>query len=379
MKNFAPTVSVTQVTSYEQSAMVAAVRRHFDALQLSERLSPETKVLIKPNLLMKRRPEEGTTTHPALVEAIAICLKELGVTNITLADSPGGPYSKLALAPIYEASGMRAAAEHTGMKLNQDFSTFERKTDGGVKVNSFTLIKPVQDADFIINAAKLKTHGMTTLSGGVKNLFGTIPGLMKPEFHWRFPEKTDFCGMLVDLCETVKPSVTFVDAVVSMEGDGPSGGTLRETGMLLAAESPYAMDMALCGVIGISPDEVETVRIAAERGLGPATESELVFLGDELRRFSDYRMPHSKSLSFREHIPKPLQKMVPRLLSSKPVIQKKPCVGCGKCAESCPAKTITIVDRKAVIGYERCIRCYCCHEMCPVKAITIRRLRLFNW
>lgn len=369
-------VSVAHLSGYEQEAVTAAVRTHFERLKLAEKLRPGMRVLIKPNLLLKRRPEEGTTTHPAMVAAIALCLRELGIDDIVIADSPGGPYTSLSLNPIYEASGMKAAAQLSGARLNQEFGSFQRE-GGGRLVQSFTLINPVGEADFIIDAAKLKTHGMTLLSGAVKNLFGTIPGLMKPEFHWRFPDREAFCGMLIDLCETVRPDAVFVDAITSMEGDGPSGGTLRETGMLLASASPYAMDLALCQVIGVSPNQVDTVRIAMDRGL--CSPEELALTGDPLRTFPDYRMPRSKSLSFTEHIPKVFQGIVAKLLTSRPVIRTRQCVGCGKCAESCPAKTIRIENHKAHIDYTRCIRCFCCHEMCPVKAIDLRRMKLFDW
>jgi len=371
-------ISVTHTPSYEQSAVTEAVRRHFALHRIAERLHPGMRVLVKPNLLLKRRPEEGTTTHPAVVLGVLLCLKELGITSVTVADSPGGPYTALSLGPIYEVCGMKAAAEAGGAKCNMDFGSFERKTEGKL-VRSFTLINPVRDADFIIDLPKLKTHGMTTLSGAVKNLFGTVPGLMKPEFHWRFPERERFCGMLLDLCGAVRPDFVLVDAVVSMEGDGPSGGTLRETGMLLASENPYAMDLALCKVIGAAPSSVETVRQSMERGLCPKDAAELSFAGDELLCFPDYRMPRGKSLSFSAYLPKALRRTADRLLTSRPVIQKKRCVGCGKCAESCPAKTIRVTDGKARIDPSGCIRCFCCHEMCPVRAIDIKRFRLFNW
>ena len=63
---------------------------------------------------------------------------------------------------------------------------------------------------------------MTTLSAGIKNLFGTIPGLQKPEMHYTYPDKATFSGMLVDLAETVAPTLTVLDGIEAMEGDGPT-------------------------------------------------------------------------------------------------------------------------------------------------------------
>lgn len=375
-------ISVTTNKTYNKDEIISSVRRHFDLLSLNELIKPQMRVLIKPNLLLKRKPEEATTTHPLLIGGIIASLKELGVTDITIADSPGGPYTSGALSGIYEASGMKAIAEEYSVKLNFDFSSFERATQNGVMVKSFTLIRPVEHADFIINAAKLKTHAMTMLSGGVKNIFGTVPGLMKPEFHWRFPEKEGFCNMLLDLCETVKPNVTFVDAIVSMEGNGPSGGTPKCTQMLIASKSPYNLDVALCKVMGLDTNNVATVKSSIERELSVKLFSELNIIGDKLNCFDDFKIPKAKSFGFYDAMPKflvkPLTPIIEKYFVSKPVIVNKKCIGCGKCKESCPAETIEILKKKAVIDYSKCIKCFCCHEMCPVKAIEIKRLKLFN-
>lgn len=372
-------VSITNTKTYDFDTVYAAMQTHFARLGVANELKPGMRVMIKPNLILKRTPEEATTTHPAVVEAVIRCLQALGITDITLTDSPGGPYTEIALKGIYEASGMADVARRTGVKLNFDTGTFNRERAENKLVHNFTLINPVQNADYIIDIAKVKTHGMTMLSGGVKNLFGTIPGLMKPEFHWRFPDKSQFCEMLVDLCETVHPDLVIADGITAMEGDGPTGGTPKQVDMLLASKSPYALDLVLCRIIGLKFEDVYTAQHAIERGLCPANYEELELIGDEVNQVSDYKMPKSKSVSFTDRVPKFVQPLVDKMLTSKPVIRKKSCVGCGKCAESCPAKTIKIVERKAQINYKDCIRCYCCHEMCPVKAIDIKRFKLFDW
>ena len=140
---------------------------------------------------MKRRPEEATTTHPLVVEAAARLLLDWGASEVTIADSPGGPYTRPLLHSIYETCGMTAAARQSGARLNEDtgFTTLRREENRLVR--EFSIINPVAEADLVVSVCKLKTHSMTTLSGGVKNLFGCIPGLQKPELHLRFPEKAD--------------------------------------------------------------------------------------------------------------------------------------------------------------------------------------------
>lgn len=375
-------VSVKVNKKYDLDEILNSVRFHFEQFDLYSKIRPEQKVLIKPNLLMKRKPEEFTTTHPLLVEAVIIELSKMGIKNITVADSPGGLYTKQALKGIYDASQMTKVCEkYDNVTLNYDTSFKEIYSESAKLVKTFPIITPVVDADFIIDICKLKTHAMTGISGGVKNLFGTIPGLTKPEFHWRFPKKEMFCQMLVDLCETVKPSFVLVDAIEAMEGDGPSGGTKKECGLTLASDNVYDIDLTLCHIVGIEPKSIFTVKASMERNLCKKSFDEIEIIGDSVTP-QNFVMPHDKTVDFIEFVPKPFRKVttmiIDKFFTSRPKIRTKECVGCGKCAESCPAKTINIINKKAVIDYKECISCFCCHEMCPIKVIDIKRSKLFK-
>ena len=375
-------ISVQTTPSYDRETVQAAVDRHFALLDLDRLIPKEGKITVKPNLLMKRRPEDGTTAHPSLVEAVIRRVQKVSDAQITIADSPGGPFTRAALEGIYKASGMEEVARRTGAVLNYDTGSTHVPHPEGELCKAFDLINPIAGADFIISICKLKSHCMTGLSGGVKNLFGCIPGLTKPEFHWRYPQERDFCGMLLDLCGTVKPGITFVDAVVSMEGDGPSSGDLRQTDMTLCATNPYELDLVLTKVIGRQPEDIPLVDCARERGLCPSSADGVELCGDPLRTFADFRMPRSRTVDFVSSIPRPLrgicEPIIRRYLTPRPKVLKNKCVGCGKCAESCPAHTIAIVDRKACIDRSKCIRCYCCHEMCPIHAIQVKRSKLLK-
>ncbi|WRS27138.1 DUF362 domain-containing protein [Oscillospiraceae bacterium MB08-C2-2] len=378
-------ISVYKTPDYTDEALERAVGGHFEALNLPALLRPEMKVTLKVNLLMRRRPEEATTTHPALVRAVIRRLKAEGITHITIADSPGGPYTTGALSGIYGATGMAALAEEEGVALNQTTGWKELSFPGGKVCHGFNIIEPVAGADLVINLPKLKTHAMTQLSGGVKNLFGCIPGLQKPELHFRFTDKKTFSGMLVDLSQLVAPGVTILDAVVAMEGDGPSSGTPRTVGLTLASTSPHALDLGLCHMMDMRPDEVFTVALGIERGLIPPAFDPACLVG-EPEAFSvitDFKKPASRSTDFSDNMPaflrRPMAFIRERFLAPRPVIHRTGCIGCGKCAESCPAKVITLRERKAYINYKGCIRCFCCHEMCPVKTIHISQSKLMKW
>jgi uncharacterized protein (DUF362 family)/Pyruvate/2-oxoacid:ferredoxin oxidoreductase delta subunit len=357
--------------------MAAAVDRHFTLLRAEELLRPGMTVCLKPNLLMKAEATAAITTHPALVEAVIRKLKSMGITDITIADSPGGPFGRAQLEGIYRATGLWKVAKETGATLNLDVGFEARKTEDATLCREFNLIHPIARADAVINLPKLKTHGMVMLSAGVKNLFGCVPGLQKPELHFRFREKSDFCRMLVDLSLLVKPVLTIVDAVDSMEGNGPSGGTIRHTGMIFGSRNLYALDLALCAYVGFSPDEVLTVRHAVDSHLCPATAAEIDWLGEKPDSLPDFTPPDSRPHNFTSHAPaflrKPTAWLLEHMFESRPVILRDRCIGCGKCAESCAPGAAVVRERKAVIDRKICIKCYCCHEFCPVKAVHIKR------
>ena len=350
----------------------------FDAEQVRGK-----RVLLKANLLMKRKPEEATTTHPQVMEETARLMLEHGAAEVVIADSPGGPYTKPLLHSIYDTCGMTRAAQNSGARLNEETGSQTLRREENKLVREFTVIDPVAQADVIISVCKLKTHSMTTLSGGVKNLFGCIPGLQKPEFHLRFPDRNDFGEMLVDLALTVRPALTIVDAVVGMEGDGPSGGSPRKLGFVAACRDPFGLDLAMSRIIGVTPDSVPTIAASQRRGLCPDSPEKLPLAGDIqfAQPVPGFLPPHAKSVDFLGHVPAPLRPLASHLmgrLTPRPVIRTRDCVGCGRCAESCPAHTITISGGKAHIRYDSCIHCYCCHEMCPVRAIDIRRTHFFD-
>ncbi|MGE5652739.1 MAG: DUF362 domain-containing protein, partial [Bacillota bacterium] len=204
-------VALVKAASYDQEVVDDALRKALELVGgLGTYVKPGMKVLLKVNLLMKKRPDEATTTHPAVVAGVAKMVKELGATPI-IGDSPGGPYNEGWLKGIYAHCGMEEAAQASGAELNRDFEVAELAAPTGKLVRKIEVIKAAVDADLVISLAKFKTHGMTTFTGAVKNLFGVIPGMAKVEYHLKMPEVGLFTELLVDICEAVKPGLSIMD------------------------------------------------------------------------------------------------------------------------------------------------------------------------
>lgn len=336
---------------------------------------PGQKVLLKPNLLRRARPEEAVVTHPLFVGAVAELVRDAG-GRVIIADSPGAalPYTRNTLLKLYRACGLDRVAEEPGVELSLDTRHEIVPCPEGKTVKRIELIRPALKADLIINLPKFKTHSFTILTGAVKNFFGLVPGLIKPSYHAKFPDVNDFSSMLVDLMELASPAFTIVDGILAMEGDGPGAGEPRSTGLLVAGRSSAAVDVILSRIMSIDPLTIATTRQCRERGLLPKDFSEIEVLGEELGSViqEDFRVPMGRERAFPGWA-LPLMPIAKYLLSTRPRINRVDCVGCGDCVRVCPVKAVRLKNGTARIDYRGCIRCYCCHETCSHHAISLVR------
>lgn len=362
------------VPEYEETLVYNAVGNALDELGVLNDLTPDTKVLLKPNLIMAKKPDSPVTTHPLVVKAVARWLYEHDIRSITVGESSGGPFTAEHMKNVYRTCGMRCVEPYA--KLNMDFGFQSVPAPEGFVNHSFNIIHAIAEADYIINLPKLKTHAMTGYSGGIKNLFGSIPGLQKPQLHYRFPDIEDFSNMLLELSLVVRPQITLIDAIDAMEGNGPTGGISHPLHLLLASRDMYTQDYFAAQLMGLEPSEIVMLRQAMERGL--VHPDELQLIGDSIPDgLTAFLKPDTSNLDFSSKVPsflrKPFGVVMKRILKSYPKLESDRCVGCGKCAESCPAHIITLQNGKAVFRKKGCISCFCCQEMCPMKAITVKK------
>ncbi|KLU63983.1 ferredoxin-2 [Desulfosporosinus acididurans] len=341
---------------------------------MSEFVKPGQKVLLKVNLLMKKRPEEAVTTHPSVVEAVVHLVQEAGGIPI-IGDSPGGPYTLSALQAVYARSGLRDVAERTGALLNEDIGQTTIPYPEGKLVKSLTVTNCALNADVIIPLSKLKTHGMMTFTGAVKILFGVIPGLLKAEYHLKMFKIADFADLLVDIAAWAKPAFSIMDGITAMEGDGPSAGRPRNVGALILSRDPFALDVVAADLIGLKPEKVPTVMAARNRGLISSLE-EIRIKGDarSLWRIQDFIIPKAVSTNFLDMVPMPqrAKKFVLNRVRPRPVFDHTSCVGCKDCVNNCPPKALSMNEhQRPVVDLEACIRCFCCQELCPQQAVKI--------
>ncbi len=370
-------VSIVRCADYSENECAQAIEAVLAPFGGLDWVKPGMKVAIKANLVSAMKPEAAATTHPALLAALTRALVAKGA-EVIVGDSPGGLYNAAYLNRVYQMTGL-SQVEEAGGRLNRNFDQKAATYPEAHVAKTFTYTAWLDEADAIISFCKLKSHGMMCLSAATKNLFGVIPGTMKPEYHFRYPDPLDFAGMIIDLNDYFKPHYYLVDGVLAMEGNGPTAGKPRQMGALLAGQDCHKLDLVCCKLIGLDPVAVPTLKAAMDYGLISENVEDVSVEGpvEELMIPDFKRIERGRGMQFEAVLPGKLGpafgNIARKALRSSPKLKKDECVGCGLCANVCPAKAITLVNKKAVVNYKKCIRCFCCQEFCPKGAMKVHR------
>ncbi len=376
-------VSLIKCNEYNNELVFNAVKQAVDNLGgIQKFVKPNQIVILKANLVAKGPPEKASTTHPAVVEAIGKLCQHAGASRIIIADSAGGPYTESYMNGICKATGMTDIASKNGFELNSNFNTFQANLPTGKVSKKFMILDCLEQADVIINVSKLKTHSFTGMSNAIKNMFGAIPGLIKVEMHGQFRTLDVFGDFLMDIQDYFKDKLTLhlTDAIVGMEGPGPTSGTPRQIGAIVAGSNPVAVDVVCAQIMNLNPVQLPNIKTGIDRGYLDEKLS-IDIIGDDLDSFvvKDFKnVPPNNFKPFATIVPQWLQPTIHRLTTQRPVVSRRKCKGCKKCFDHCPVKAITMTPTKkggipkAKFDYNKCIRCYCCQELCPFGLVRVK-------
>jgi uncharacterized protein (DUF362 family)/Pyruvate/2-oxoacid:ferredoxin oxidoreductase delta subunit len=335
-------------------------------------VKPEERVLIKPNLLAGDSPDRAVTTHPSVVAGIVRMVKEAGGIPI-IGDSP----SVAKLESVAVPTGMTDVAARWGAALIDLSTPANVSVPEGIILRRVTVAREALDADAIISLSKLKTHGFTTFTGAVKNMFGVVPGLLKADYHLQMPEIESFSATLLDVYAAIPARLHVMDGIWAMEGPkGPRSGKPKHLGVLLASADGIALDAVATSIIGIDPQTVPTTRIGHLQAKGVGSLDRVQIVGESLEgvRVTDFDGVIQPS-GFSDKIPPFLFRFLRNYISNKPTINSRVCELCMTCVRACPPQVIrrTGGRDRLVIDYDKCIRCYCCLESCPHGAVDIKQ------
>lgn len=367
------TVGLARCESYDREEVAAAVAL---AVRRAGGLPSFDcgEVLIKANMLSPSLPERAVTTHPEVLRALVgevRAAKGEDSLCVKIADSPG--YIFTDASQLLERTGVGELVSLEGVSVGvlseQGYRT--------VRNDSFRALEEARisirylDAPFCVNAAKLKTHVETEMTGCIKNIFGTADTDTRKRSH-RSVSKKRLADAISDLYGIRPPEFHVMDAVYGMEGDGPSHGRPKKLGWVIASRNALAIDWIAATIMGYeNPAEIPLIESAVERGLGPRDRSDIVLSGAEWAELpaKDFR----RSTNMVRILPVFLRGLAHGFVSVRPELRRVECVRCWICKKVCPVDAIRESSGYPAIDERRCVRCLCCCEMCPPGAMKPRK------
>lgn len=253
---------------------------------MSAFVKPGQRVLLKPNLIVPRRADQAITTHPEVVRAAALAVREAGATPV-IGDSPafGSAYW------VAQACGMAAMAKEIGVEI-VDLGHRPRTVRLGSEspFPKMGMGEEVLRADAIINLPKIKTHCQMGMTIAVKNMYGAVAGKRKTWRHFFTDDRVAFGRMLVAICRLLKPVLTIADGIVALERNGPSEGDPRALGILAASADPVALERIIVEILGVDLSTLPVFEAARQMGYGEQNLDQIEVIGEPIEslRVRDY-------------------------------------------------------------------------------------------
>ncbi|MBU4277287.1 MAG: DUF362 domain-containing protein [Proteobacteria bacterium] len=340
-----------------------AVDRAFDLFPLDVE---GKKVLVKPNVLRTAKSEEAITTHPEVLRAVVNRLKSMNPAQLIVGDNPG-VFTYGANEKAFSDTGLTEAslghyrnigAESREVAFNPEYR------------DTLSVSTAVLDADVIVSVPKFKTHGLTVLSGAIKNSFGILPGAQKAQLHKVAGNPKRFNDLLVEVFRLRVPDLYIVDGIVGMEGNGPASTELRDVNLILASDNAVALDGVIARLMGVAdPGQVRFLATAQKAGLGEFSDEATEIIG-ELIPIEGFKLPPAGGPD-RPGAEK-IQEFIESRTRLRPQADPDMCTGCGACIDQCPASALAFDGELPKVDPDKCIVCFCCQEMCPEQAMQLQ-------
>lgn len=322
------------------------------------------RVIIKPNIIGPFAVRRAITTNPAIVSAVVKAVEARGPAAVIVGDNPGVRgyganrtcVKKSGILEVCDGHYVNLSEEGTSVAIDSRFT------------HKVTISRSFLDADFYITLPKFKTHMLTLITGAIKNSYGMLVGGQKAAIHRLAMSCESFSEALIDVFQIRRPDFVVMDAIVGMEGKGPSSEDLRDIGKIIVSDNAVECDVVMAEMMGLSASFVPMLRIASERGLGSLSLREIETIGS-VRPIDNFKLPSKMMRGPLGHIS---WRLLTQLMMSRPVPDEEKCTKCGVCEEHCPVGAIKL-NPYPVVDPEKCISCFCCMELCPRSALDVTK------
>ncbi len=370
---------------------IIAVERTFDGIEqathrviaqvggMASVLKGAKVAILKPNFVAGRNAETGSTTSFALLKAVAEEVRACGAEPV-LCETPGTEFDREA---TYTILGIEQFCADNGIRIlrvdpegGDDW--VELQPEGAKKLRRFHMPRILAEA-CLINLPVLKTHVVSTMTLGMKNVMGILPRPDRRSMHTFGIDQS-----IVDMNRGIKPDLTIVDGNVGQDGEGPLYGDKADLQVLVAGRDSLAVDLVCCQLVGVKPRDIPHLKLALEQ-LGKPSWT---VVGEDVSVIKKFRLPVQKPLYrfifwMMYPLDYPYTWIAERgkhfctmlygtgLVGTRPQIQAEHCTHCGKCVEACPLPNV--IDLTTLkVNYATCQRCLLCYEACPEHAISVK-------
>ncbi len=302
--------SLVSIVRYERPQ--ESVRKAVALCRGLDHLPAKARVFIKPNIVFwtveANFPKYGVITTSRVVEDMVILLKEYGVEDIVIGEGTvlRPPQATEQQEQAFETLGYTALQKRYGVKLLNIWKRPFKKIDLGAGV----ILKfngDILESDFVVNLPVLKTHSMTVVSLGIKNLKGMIDIASRKKCHNTDPKK-DLHFMVSRLADPMPPMLTLLDGIYTSERGPNIDGTMHRSNLLVASADVLSADMVGAEVLGHHPSDVPHLAHAARNRKRPLDLSDVEVAGESIESVT---VPHQYDFPYTaEHdLPLPLSKM----------------------------------------------------------------------
>ncbi len=349
MKKSVEKVAIVRCKSYEQSEIDRAIKKLLELLDFPSEKFKHKKVLIKPNVVGYYKENlNAIITNPSIVKSLLKQFKKavIGESSFTDTENNLRKTGYWKLKPI----------------VLEEKRLIKIKDNKAKILKHFYIPKIIRGTDLIINVPKLKTHTLVKMTGAIKNLYGCIPGGVKQLYHRKARGEEKFSNLLVDIYQNIKPELNIMDAIIAMEGEGPSSGKPKKVGLLLASKNAVSLDIVAAKLMGYKVRDIFFINEAVKRKLG---NYNIEIIGD-LKEIPNLKF--QKPSRFKRAMAKAALLDVTK---EEIIVNKNKCVKCGLCTRKCPMKAISLKPFPE-INKKKCIRCFCCIEICPHHALSLK-------
>ncbi|HWT73248.1 MAG TPA: DUF362 domain-containing protein [Mobilitalea sp.] len=312
-----------------------------------------SKLAIKINNLGPYSSDTGACTHPAVLKAVIEEFKQPGVSITVYEDCLRDNY--------VEASGILEVIKETGV----EFVNLRDRPYVKVIVNEreYEYSKDILEADYLVTVPKMKTHVLTSYTGAIKLMYGSIIKAQRKMFH-QYDDMRDFSDILVDIYSIKLPMLVVLDGIISMDGAGPSHGMPNNSGLLIISNDGVMADYYACKLMKYKPFDIDSIRIAFERKLEQCEADMVKRLGDDSESF------HQSFKTIPSLSGKTGKRFRSILIGELKFIEER-CTKCRVCIGSCPVNAISMKNYP-VTDSAKCINCYCCMELCSEGAYILK-------